>query len=752
MARTRSGGLALLAVVLTPVALAAQVPPWTGENQVNTYTTGSQNVPAVACAGDGSFVVVWESDGQDGSKFGVFGQLFDRSGQKAGDEFQVNSYTTGDQGNPAVAAAPNGDFIVVWQTVLLVAEGGPRDHIYGQRYHASAAGPTKAGPEFQVNAETTTSHQLTASVGTDALGNFVVVWLNSDAFQYEIFGQRFDASGTRVGAQFQVNTYTSGQRSRPRIGVAPDGKFVVVWHGYGAGGQYGVFGQRFFASGTKSGGEFPVNTFTSGFERYPAVGMDRKGNFVVAWEGTNHDGSADGVFAQRFNAGGEKVGGEFQVNTYTTSYQSLPSLAVDSSGDFLVTWTSAGQDGSLDGVFGQRFDRRGQPIGPEFPINTYTTQRQGSSAVASDGDGFVVSWDSYFQEGSSYGVFVRRQNPRPEGLAVDAQENPGSSNGNGVLEPGESVLVEPSWSNRSAGFVAMTGSAPLNFCLIGSPCVAPVDLAADYGSIPPGAIGSCNDGSPGFCYQVSASGPRPATHWDGGFVESLSVGGSQFWNLHVGDSFTDVPRSEPFYRKIETLLHRGITTGCNATQYCPATVVSRDAMAIFVAKGIAGLGELVPSTGTVGAAPYDCSPGGHSLFTDVAPADSFCKHVHYLAAQNVTAGCNAAQYCPAQAITRDAMASFIAKAIVAPGGGNAVPIAYSDPTTSRSYSCISGSANLHFTDVPLSSAFCKHIHYLWAKGIVDGCTATKYCPGSPVPRDAMAKFIANGFGLQLYGP
>ena len=54
--------------------------------------------------------------------------------------------------------------------------------------------------------------------------------------------------------------------------------------------------------------------------------------------------------------------------------------------------------------------------------------------------------------------------------------------------------------------------------------------------------------------------------------------------------------------------------------------------------------------------------------------------------------------------------------------------------------------------MPVSNAFCKHIHYLWAKGIVDGCKATQYCPGQPVNRDAMSKFIANGFGLELYGP
>jgi len=211
-----------------------------------------------------------------------------------------------------------------------------------------------------------------------------------------------------------------------------------------------------------------------------------------------------------------------------------------------------------------------------------------------------------------------------------------------------------------------------------------------------------------------------------------------------------VPRSQPFYRKIETLLHRGITTGCNGAAYCPGDTVTRAQMAIFVAKGIAGGGELVPVKGLVGASAYDCSPAGASLFTDVARTDSFCKHVHYLAAQNVTLGCVTGLYCPGQTITRDAMASFIAKAVVAPKGGAGIPLTGSGP--SGSYSCDAGSPNIHFTDVPVTNPFCKHIHYLWANGVVDGCTATTYCPGGTVARDAMAKFIANGFRLQLYGP
>ncbi len=105
---------------------------------------------------------------------------------------------------------------------------------------------------------------------------------------------------------------------------------------------------------------------------------------------------------------------------------------------------------------------------------------------------------------------------------------------------------------------------------------------------------------------------------------------AKVWTLHIGGSFTDVPASQPFYKKIETLLHNNITAGCTATAYCPDQNVPRSQMAIFIAKGIAGGGGNVPASGTVGSSPYNCTAGGTPLFSDVSPTDIFCKHVHYL--------------------------------------------------------------------------------------------------------------------------
>ncbi len=753
--------LVLFGVFCLCGTLPAQAPPLSAEFPVNTYTTDLQARPSVAMNEAGTFVVVWGSYGQDGSKYGIFGQKYNGLGAKVGSEFQVNTYTTGSQRYPSVGMAGSGAFVVVWASK---DQDGSEYGIFGQRYDASGA---PAGGEFRVNTYTTSS-QKHPKIAVNGDGTFVVVWQdnNRDLSSYAVTGQRFNASGVKVGPDFQINTSTGDQQIFPAIAADRASNFVVVWESLnqdGSGG--GIFGQQFDASASKIGPEFPVNTYTVGNQAFPAVAADPRGNFVVAWHDYPAAHGKFGFFAQRFNSGAEKLGTEFPVfEAFSTLQPVAPTVAVDRKGNFVVAWETFYTGGSFThGIFSQRYDRAGALDGMTFQVNTYTAGNQGYPSVAVDPAGdLVVAWNSDPQDGSSYGIFARRSNVSPAAMQVDAHATAGSnSDGNGVIEPGETVVVEPAWK------MIMTGGGPIplaipltatasNLFSLGSGTYSLDDSSADYGLISPGSTGNCHDGTIDHnCYLVGVSSADHGglTHWDLSFDEAPSSGGVKHWKLHIGNSFSDVPRSQTFYKKIETLLHNGITSGCTATTYCPDLPVSRGQMAIFVAKGIAGSGENVPTAGQLNGQPYSCTLGGVSRFSDVAPTDSFCRHVHYIGAQNVTLGCSASQYCPGDTITRDAMASLIAKAVVAPGGGNAIPLFYGpDPVTGLSYSCVSGNPNIHFTDVPVTNPFCKHIHYLWAKGIVSGCTATAYCPTQPVNRDAMAKFIANGFGLELYGP
>ena len=173
------------------------------------------------------------------------------------------------------------------------------------------------------------------------------------------------------------------------------------------GSYYGVFGQRFSSFGARQGGEFQVNSYTTGRQATPSVASDAMGNFVVIWRSDEQDGSGYGVFGQRFSAAGLPQGSEFRVNSYTTGQQRVPAVASDASGNFVVVWASSAD--SDYGVFGQRFSAAGLPQGSEFRVNTYTTNTQGFPSVSSDTEGdFVIVWQSNGQDGSGYGIFGQR--------------------------------------------------------------------------------------------------------------------------------------------------------------------------------------------------------------------------------------------------------------------------------------------------------------------------------------------------------
>src|SRR5438034_1329904 len=172
--------------------------------------------------------------------------------------------------------------------------------------------------------------------------------------------------GNPVGPEFRVNTYIPGNEFGSSIAADALGNFVVVWQSSNQDGSLtGVFGQRYASSGAPLGPEFRVNTYTTSNQFGPAVASDASGNFVVVWTSQYQDGSAFGIFGQRYASSGAPVGAEFRVNTYTTGDQSSPDVASDGAGDFVVVWQSASQDGSGQGVFGQRFAASGAPVGAE---------------------------------------------------------------------------------------------------------------------------------------------------------------------------------------------------------------------------------------------------------------------------------------------------------------------------------------------------------------------------------------------------
>ncbi len=197
-----------------------------------------------------------------------------------------------------------------------------------------------------------------------------------------------------LGGQFGISNGPLGRGLVPAMAMDSVGNFVVVW---GLSSRDHIGARRFAADGSPLGDEFQVNTYTSSNHFHPAVAADDAGRFFVVWASDFEDGDLTGIQGRRFDASGSALGDPFQINTYTTDHQFGPAVSIDAAGNSVVVWISRDQVGCHDGIFGQRFDAGGDPSGNEFQINVYTPCSHGHRQSAPDvamisGGGFVVAW------------------------------------------------------------------------------------------------------------------------------------------------------------------------------------------------------------------------------------------------------------------------------------------------------------------------------------------------------------------------
>lgn len=432
----------------------------------------------------------------------------------------------------------------------------------------------------------------------------------------------------------------------------------------------------------------------------------------------------------------------------------------------LKVWFGASKvsNANVSFVSDTEVDVSATPAGPVGPV-TVRVQQQTSSKTK----------QSRLPAGFTYtcvGCTVSPVSLQYEGVDTAQQ----TAEANGVLEPGETeVLVKPTVLNSSGSLEDPVTGAITNFT---GPQNGAADIvytvdddSATYGSIASGATADCGSDCYAVTVTIGGSGNRPTINttsdidWDASMEETptttvATVTAAQTpitWRVHVGNTFTDEPKTDIFYDYVERLVHNHVTFGIGGGLFQPNGKAPRNQMAAFIARAFADGDANVPASGTISSAEnpvvngsYDCSNGGTSLFSDVPPTDLFCRYIHYIAKINVTSGDGAGHYLPNQNVSRAVMSVFISRALV-PGLGDAgVPDSNTGtgPFAGRTYDCTNGPSP--FLDVPLGGS-CKNIGYIWTLGIIDGDGAGHFTPTSLVTRAQMAKFLDNAFSLTI-GP
>ncbi|WP_374590204.1 DUF4347 domain-containing protein [Aquabacterium sp.] len=368
------------------------------ETRVNTTTSGTQTTATnrqVAIDGSGNSVAVW----QTGTT--IYGQRFDSTGAKVGSEFKMS--TSGglfnSVNNPQVAMNASGAYAVTWYEynpglfgILL-----PSWTVYLQRFNAAGVsqGVTKV---FDNLAFLTFSGdpQMYSAVSMDASGNIAVVSREDS----EVDIEWYNSSGTKTGAARVDDSSNSNTKTEVSVSTTTAGT-VVTWTESGTE----IVGQLYNASHVAVGGNFRVNTTTSGSQTQSSVGMDGTGAFVVSW--TSTQGGTSDIYAQRFSNAGAKVGSEFLVNNTTAYDQTASSVAVDGGGAFVIAWQSNLQDGSGTGIYMRQYQSDGFAGLYDQRVNTTTTNAQSTPSVAVNGTRAVVLWNGN-GTGDSSGVFAQR--------------------------------------------------------------------------------------------------------------------------------------------------------------------------------------------------------------------------------------------------------------------------------------------------------------------------------------------------------
>ncbi|ESQ88702.1 hypothetical protein ABAC460_14730, partial [Asticcacaulis sp. AC460] len=211
-----------------------------------------------------------------------------------------------------------------------------------------------------------------------------------------------------AGAETRVNTFTDGDQSYSSVTYLADGSYIVTWQSFADDDNddeeidtYGIYFQRFAANGTAIGVETRANTTVQYHQYQPFVAALSDGGFVITWTADVQDGEEYGVVAQRYDEDGDKVGGEFVVNTDIETGQSVRGITALANGGYVITW----EDGF---VYNRVYNSAGVAQGDQIYVSSGFEDGASAPCVAALSDGgYVTTWHASVPGEGTFVYFLR---------------------------------------------------------------------------------------------------------------------------------------------------------------------------------------------------------------------------------------------------------------------------------------------------------------------------------------------------------
>jgi len=399
----RLGHLALallLATALAVPALAGGPTPNGNPFQLGTCSTCTDRLPRVAGLPGGAFLAAWQATAT-GHLPGAWRRFFLASGAPGTGAVQLGPTPRPAQYDVAVASNAAGKFVVVWSTLV-----NRSADVWAQRFTSTGA---PAAAPVRVSDNTTTAayppDDVLPSVTVAKDGSFTVAWIRAippDQPQ-QVWARRFSAVGAPLGPQVQISTGRVNS-NRPSLCTDSLGRAVVAWTSVDDPGpfepsHFGVSRRHFGATGLfPATAEGSVAAPLSATSTLPAVACAPSGGtYAVVWQSDQAPAVAQSdIVLQRFNQVDKASGARLRVNTVTSGFQRVPSIAITSTGAFVVVWEN--DNLGAETIAGRRYGLTGAALdAAEFVVASRipNTLAPASPDVAAAGPGgaFVVVWD-----------------------------------------------------------------------------------------------------------------------------------------------------------------------------------------------------------------------------------------------------------------------------------------------------------------------------------------------------------------------
>ncbi len=409
-----------------------------------------------------NWATVWEDDSDDNGIYQVLLRGFDSDGNVRFARSVVNTagVNTGNAVNPAMAMAPDGRFVVVWQT--------GSSQIKMRAYNADGS-PIGNGEQTVVTV-TAPGSVANPDVAVDDAGNFVVVWADdgdgNNTFQIRARGfastyaPRFDAK--------TVNTVSAGQQLNPVVAMAGNGDYVVAWED-DKDGTWDLGMRGFFADETERFAQTVANFTITGEQRSPDIAMDDAGRFVVVWEDDADLNTSFQIRARGFAPTGAEMFSERTVNGVATGNQINPAVDMDAYGNWYPVWEDNGVSGDGYQIMSNAFNVTGTRINDtDIRANPITavTHRFGPSVrknpmISAHKSGrYIVGWADDMDGDGLHQTLARGLAGTAKSLVIKSINGSVTRSDKGPFYPTNAPVTLTATAEPGHSFVRWSGDVP----------------------------------------------------------------------------------------------------------------------------------------------------------------------------------------------------------------------------------------------------------------------------------------------------